>query len=143
MVEKNEETYVSFKWMLAQTLALIVSIVTIGILIVTAVNSKIDTGLLTKVSIEKFEERTKLLEDYCLKDEKGKSKMVDNRYEFDSDEKRVEAMRAVNELLEEEVEIGIDKIKIEIDQLQDAISADEMVILEPFVDFIEEGKKDV
>jgi len=61
MAEKNGETFVSFKWMLAQTLALIVSIVTIGFLIIGVVNSKIDSGLLSKVSSEKFEERTKSL----------------------------------------------------------------------------------
>jgi len=58
---KNGETYVTFRWMLAQTLALIISIVGIGLLIVGSINSKIDTGLLTKVSTIQFEERTKSL----------------------------------------------------------------------------------
>ena len=66
MVEKNGlqngEIYVTFKWMLMQTLALIISIVTIGFLIIGSVNSKIDSGLLTKVSSEKFEERLKGLD---------------------------------------------------------------------------------
>jgi hypothetical protein len=62
MSERNGETFVSFKWMLAQTLALIVSIVVVGFMIIGTVNGKIDTGLLTKVSMEKFEERTKALE---------------------------------------------------------------------------------
>jgi hypothetical protein len=87
------------------------------------------------------EERTKLLEDYCSKDEKGKPKMTDNRYDFDDDGQRIEVMKMVNELLDLETEIRIDKIKIEIDQLQDAISADEMTLLEPFVEFIEEKKE--
>lgn len=84
MIEKNTETYVSFKWMLAQTLALIISVVTIGILIVGAVNSKIETGLLAKVSNEKFEERAKSLEkadsDICkLMEQYTNDKIITNQ----------------------------------------------------------------
>ena len=61
MTEKGE-TFVSFKWMLVQTLTLVVAIVTIGILLLTAIGNKIDTGLLTRVSNEKFEERARALE---------------------------------------------------------------------------------
>lgn len=80
---KNGETYVTFKWMLAQTLALIISVVTIGILIVSSVNSKIEAGLNSKVSMIQFEERTKSLAqadgDLCkLIDAYAKDKIITN-----------------------------------------------------------------
>jgi hypothetical protein len=61
-VVKNGETFVSFRWMLAQTLSLIISIVVIGFMIIGSVNKNIDAGLLTKVNVDKFEERAKSLE---------------------------------------------------------------------------------
>ncbi len=57
----NDKTYVTFKWMLAQTLALIVAVVGVGILIVSSITGRIDTGLAEKVSSVQFEERTKAL----------------------------------------------------------------------------------
>ncbi len=58
---ENDKTYVSFKWMLTQTLALIISIIGVGLLISSSVSNKIDTGLSEKVSLVQFEERTKTL----------------------------------------------------------------------------------
>lgn len=58
---KNTETYVTFKWMLAQTLALIVSVATVGFLMVSSIAGRIDSGLAAKVSLIQFEERTKSL----------------------------------------------------------------------------------
>jgi hypothetical protein len=83
MAEKNEQTYVSFKWMLAQTLALIISVVTIGFLIVSSIGSKVDIGLASKVSIVQFEERTKSLsqadsETCRLIDQYTKEKAITN-----------------------------------------------------------------
>jgi len=57
----ENEKYVTFKWMLGQTLAIIVAIATIGIAVITSVTGKIDTGLSGKVDIIQFEERTKAL----------------------------------------------------------------------------------
>ena len=83
MTRENGETYVSFKWMLAQTLALIVSIITIGFLIVSSVNGKIETGLNSKVSLIQFEERTKALmqvdSEMCkLIDQYSREKIITN-----------------------------------------------------------------
>lgn len=83
MPEDNEKTYVTFKWMLAQTLALIISVVVMGWMIVSSITGKIDGGLSTKVSIIQFEERTKSLakadSDLCLLMEQfAKEKVITN-----------------------------------------------------------------
>ncbi len=61
MTKENGETFVSFKWMLAQTLVIIMAVVGFAITIISSVNNKIDMGLNSKVSIILFEERTKSL----------------------------------------------------------------------------------
>jgi hypothetical protein len=74
-----------------------------------------------------------------LKDEKGKSILKNNQYDFADGEREI-ALKKVNELLELEIEIGIDKLKMNILDLQDMISANEITSMEPFVDFIDEEK---
>ena len=67
---KKEEMYVTFKWMLVQTLALIGTVITIGFLIVSSITAKIEVGLASKVSQIQFEERTSALSkantDICI-----------------------------------------------------------------------------
>src|SRR5574340_880818 len=84
------------------------------------------------------DERIKIAESSCLKNEDGKPKMGQgNVYEFDNDEIRDEVQKKIRELLNIEVEVGINKIDIEIEKLQGSISPDEIVRLEPFINFIE------
>ncbi len=61
MTGDNEKTYVTFKWMLMQTLVIVFSIVGIAVTIIASINTKIESGLMTKVSIIQFDERTKSL----------------------------------------------------------------------------------
>jgi len=83
------------------------------------------------------EERTKLLEDNCLKGEDGKPIITDSQYAYADESIKTKAIESIGELMQLESEMSIDKLKIEIDKLQDAISANEMVLLEPFVDFVD------
>lgn len=83
MSEKNEQVFVTFKWMLVQTLSLIVSIIIISFLITGSIGTKIEAGLASKVSSEKFEERTKSLANtdanLCtLIDQYAKDKQISN-----------------------------------------------------------------
>src|SRR4030067_561096 len=62
------------------------------------------------------EERTKLLEDNCLKGEDGKPKIADGQYAYEDEAIKAKAIESVGELMELESEMGIDKLKIEIDK---------------------------
>ena len=82
------------------------------------------------------EERLKLNQDYCLVDEKGRPSNKDGQFQFASEEKRAELIAKVEELAMVEVEFGGDKMKILLEQLKEIINSNEIVLLEPFVDFI-------
>ncbi len=83
MAEHNDKTYVTFKWMLMQTLVIVFSIVGFAITIISSINSKIETGLSAKVSIVQFDERTNGLtkadsDIFLLFNQVGKDREITN-----------------------------------------------------------------
>jgi hypothetical protein len=81
------------------------------------------------------DERLRLNNDYCSMDEHGKPVLQNGRFQFENDEKRNELLARLAELDAIEVEIRFDKIKIDINDVQDLISANDILLLEPFIDF--------
>ncbi len=81
------------------------------------------------------EERIKLVNDLCVRDEKGRPVVQDGKFKFQTQEIRQELNKKIDELASLEIEIGIDKLKLPLEQLKDVINADEIILLEPFIDF--------
>jgi len=81
------------------------------------------------------EERNKLIMDNCQKNEKGRPVVKEGKFQFANEEKEREVIEKIKELSELEFEFGMDKLKIDINELQGFISASEILLLEPFVEF--------
>ena len=99
------------------------------------------------------EERLKLNNDYCKLDESGRPVQKDGDFQFTSEDKRRELFDRVNELRLLEIEIGIDRLKISLNDLSivdpnavsgakaspmaSLVNADEIRLLEPFIEFVD------
>lgn len=72
----------------------------------------------TKLLIEEYqimnEERQKILEKHCLRDENGKPVLKDNAYTYADDELKNAAIREQTELLETEIEVDIMMVPVSI-----------------------------
>lgn len=82
-------------------------------------------------------EKIKCIQDFCARGEDGKPLVnkTTGQYEWSGDEKREEANLKITELLDIEVEFPFDKIKIDLNKIEKAVSADDIVVLTPFVEF--------
>jgi hypothetical protein len=85
--------------------------------------------------------RKTILERHCDRDEEGKP-VMDNpqTYKFEENWEAVDA--ELQELLDNEVEIDGDKLQLpitDIDECMLGFNADDILILEPFIDFIEDS----
>jgi len=91
-------------------------------------------------SKEYHEMRLKFISDSCNKDENG-NLMTDPQtgsFIFPDNGSLTIVNRKILELLEMQVNIPFDRIKIKIDNLQGSISAKEILIMEQLIDFVEE-----
>lgn len=86
-----------------------------------------------------YKVRMEIISTFCKKDEEGKllQNVQADTFEFLDDKARGMANQRVLELLDMEVIIPFDKIQIKLADLQGLISADEMVIMDPFIEFTE------
>jgi hypothetical protein len=88
-------------------------------------------------------ERAKIIEDLCVKDEKGAPKIEKGRYVFDPPEKELEADKAVKELYEIENTLPWPRVVVDIGQLNDSfdMTASDMDACRPLIEFtMKEGK---
>ena len=72
----------------------------------------------TKLLVEEYqtmaEERQKILEKHCLRDENGKPALKDNAYTYADDELKNAAIKEQTELLETEIEVDIMVVPVSI-----------------------------
>lgn len=94
---------------------------------------------LRRLAKDMDDERIKIVEAACLRGEDNKPTMVNNVYQFENDVIQGDVIGKTRELLNLDVEVGLNQIDINLNdpQFHGAISAEEIIRLEPFVNFIE------
>ena len=90
-----------------------------------------------KLYSEYEKEKVKCIEDFCARGEDGKRLINEKtgQYEWASDEKKDAANAKITELLNLEVEFPFNKINIDLNKLEKVVSADDILVLTPFVEF--------
>lgn len=82
------------------------------------------------------EQRTKIMESYCIKDEHGNPLVEDNQYKFENDEAKGTAINEYEEFLELESEVKLIKVPFEVVEKcdesgkYDALTAEELNALD-------------
>jgi len=93
---------------------------------------------LAKLFKDYADTKAEVLKKYCVKNDDGTPKMnAKGEFQFEGKENTQAVLKEISELANLEVEItGIDKIKLNLDDpgLQGTISADDLLILEPFIE---------
>jgi len=77
-----------------------------------------------------FSEKQKLANKYAIKDNDGKPVIKDGNYTISNVD---EFSKELNELLEIEIELGLDKIKMNLEN-EPNFTVEEMIVLMPFIE---------
>ena len=83
------------------------------------------------------EVKQKVIEEFCDKNDDGKPKVENNRYKF-TEEAAKKFTDAIKEHADQEVEFDMNRLEIKINEIPEGLlSVDEIVLLEPLIDFKE------